>query len=253
MIGWLAGVMDIPAPMLALVALAIVVGAFVQGISGLGLGLIAAPVLIAVDPRIGPGPLLAMSIPLSAFMMRREFGAIDRQGLALSLTGRFAGSILAGFLIAWLSVSAYELMFGLFILTAVILSLLGLRIERTPRNLLSAGVTSGIMGTLTGAGSPTIALIYQRSDGSTVRATLSAFFLASAFFSLLVIIAAGKMEMRQWALCLAGLPLMLIGYVLSNLVVRQISNDKVRLFVLGLAGASSLMLIVRAGLGLMKE
>lgn len=244
---------DLGWPMLAAVSLAILVGAFVQGMSGLGLGLVAAPVLIAVDPRIGPGPLLAIAILLSAFMMRREFGAIDRQGLALSLVGRVGGSLVAGLVIAWLSVTAYELIFGVFILAAVLLSVLGLRVERTPWNLVSAGFTSGIMGTLTGAGSPTIALIYQRSDGATVRATLSAFFLASSLISLAVLIGVGKMEARQWALTALCLPVMLVGFGLSNLVVKHLADAKIRWFVLGLAGSSSLLLIIRALIGLMEE
>ena len=100
MAGWIVQTINLSWPMLMAAALAILVGAFVQGISGLGLGLVAAPVLIAIDPAIGPGPLLAISILLSTFVMKREFGSIDRQGLALSLVGRILGSIAAGFVFA---------------------------------------------------------------------------------------------------------------------------------------------------------
>ncbi len=248
----IAGLIGLSGPMLAVAAAAVLAGAFIQGMSGLGLGLVAAPVLIAIDPAIGPGPLLAVSLLLSAFMMKREFGAIDREGLALSLVGRVLGSIVAGMVFALLSVTAYELLFGLFILSAVILSLLGLRVERTPWHLVSAGFTSGIMGTLTGSGSPTIALIYQRSDGPTVRATLSAFFLASAAISLVVLIAVGKMGERQWVMTVAGLPIMCVGFALSNLAVKRLSNAHVRWFVLGLAGCSAVLLIVRATIGILE-
>ncbi len=241
---------DLSLPMFVLAGLAILAGSFIQGLSGLGLGLVAAPVLIIIDPRIGPGPLLAIAILLSAVMMKREFGAIDREGLAISLVGRVAGSIVAGFIFAWLTVEAYELLFGIFILTAVALSVLGLRVERTPWHLLSAGFTSGIMGTLTGSGSPTIALIYQRADGPTVRATLSAFFLASSIISLAVLIVANKMGPQQWALTFLFLPVMYIGFAFSNVMVKRLPNDKVRWFVLALAGSSSVLLIARGVIGL---
>ncbi len=233
-------------PMLALAALAIFAGALVQGLSGLGLGLVAGPVLVAIDPRIGPGPLLAIAFLMSGIMVWREFGAIDRGGLALSLGGRAAGSAVAAVIYAWLTVTAYELIFGITILAAEVLSVVGLRIERTPWNLVSAGFTSGIMGTLTGAGSPTIALIYQRSDGPTVRATLSAFFLASSAISLAVLLAVGKVGPRQWAFTAFSLPVMLLGLGLAGRLVKRLSNRNVRWFVLGLSGASALLLIVRA-------
>lgn len=229
-----------------IIAFAVLIGAFVQGLSGLGLGLVAAPVLIALDPEMGPAPLLACAILLSGSMMVREFGSIDRQGLAYSLVGRVFGSIAAGAVYARLSVTVYELLFGLLIIGAVILSVAGLRVRRTPRNLVSAGFTSGIMGTLTSAGSPTIALIYQRSDGATVRATLSAFFLASSIISLTVLIAIGKFGTKQLVASVVFLPTMLIGFALSSLLVKRLSNEWVRWFVLGLSGSSSLFLVGKA-------
>lgn len=232
--------------MFALATLAVLAGALVQGASGVGLGLVAAPALMIIDPQLGPGPLLVLAFLLSAVMIKREFGAIDRQGLALSMCGRVAGSVVAGAIYALLPLSVYELLFGLLILGAVGLSLLGLKVERTPWNLVSAGFTSGIMGTLTSAGSPTMALVYQRSGGATIRATLAAFFLFSSAFSLMVLFMIDKFGAKQLLASLFFLPSMLVGFWLSSHIVARASNEGVRWLVLGLSGASSLLLVGKA-------
>src|SRR5690349_13243676 len=47
-----------------LTGLAVLVGATVQSSTGLGLGLVAAPVLTALDPSLMPGSILAISAVL---------------------------------------------------------------------------------------------------------------------------------------------------------------------------------------------
>lgn len=226
--------------------LAVLAGAVVQGASGVGLGQVAAPVLMMIDPNMGPGPLLLLAFLLSLVMVFREFGAIDRRGLGLSMIGRVAGSVLAGGLYALLPLSIYEMLFGLMILGAVFLSVAGMRVERTPFNLVSAGFTSGVMGTLTSAGSPAMALIYQRSDGPTIRATLSAFFLLSSAVSILVLIAVGKFGVPQISASIVFVPTVMAGLWLSNAVVKRIDNARMRAVVLTVSGVAAVVLIARA-------
>jgi uncharacterized membrane protein YfcA len=147
----------------ALACIAVLAGAVVQGASGVGLGMVAAPVLVMLDPRIGPGPMLVLAMVMSGIMLRREHAGVDRTGLALTLAGRVVGSILAGYAYVFLSGAWYSLIFGVLILMGVGMSLLGYEVPRTAPRLLLAGGFSGVMGTLTSAGSPAIALVYQRA------------------------------------------------------------------------------------------
>jgi uncharacterized membrane protein YfcA len=87
----------------ALACIAVLAGAVVQGASGVGLGMVAAPVLVMLDPRIGPGPMLVLAMVMSGIMLRREHAGVDRTGLALTLAGRVVGSILAGYAYVFLS------------------------------------------------------------------------------------------------------------------------------------------------------
>lgn len=225
---------------------AVLAGAIVQGASGVGLGLVAAPALVFIDPHIGPGPMLVLTMLISAIMLWREHGAVDRAGLGLTLTGRMIGSVLAGFVYALLSGIWYGLIFGVLILVGVLMSIAGYEVPRTPGRMIFAGICSGVMGTLTSAGSPAIALVYQRAGGEVVRSTLSAFFFFSSAISLLVLFGTGKFSFGQALGSLSLVPALLIGFWLSGHVVARASARTVRQLVLGVSSFSALLLIGRA-------
>lgn len=230
----------------ALACLAVLAGAVVQGASGVGLGLVAAPVLIFIDPHIGPGPMLVLALLTSALMLTRERGGIDRYGLGMTLSGRAVGSIIAGFAYAWLSGSSYALIFGILILIGVGMSVAGYEMPRTPGRLIFAGVCSGIMGTLTSAGSPAIALVYHKAGGDVVRSTLAAFFFVSSALSLAILFATGKFTLQQALASLLLVPAMLVGVWLSGHVIRHASSATTRLVVLCVSAGSAAVLIVKA-------
>lgn len=229
-----------------LASVAVLAGAVMQGTSGIGLGMVAAPVLIFIDPHIGPGPLLILAAVISAVMFRRERQAVDRPGLALTLVGRVIGSGVAGAFYAMLPVSYYGLVFGILILAGVLLSVLGYEVKHSPGRLIFAGACSGVMGTLTSVGGPAIALVFQRAGGAVVRATLSAFFFFSSLISIAVLFATGKFTIEAAAASLLLVPAMFIGFAMSGYLIARLPPAATRRLVLGVSAASAILLIVRA-------
>ena len=61
-----------------------------QASVGIGLSLIAAPVLMLIDRALVPGPLLTSSIVLGVLMALRDRDAIDTYHLRFALLGRVA-------------------------------------------------------------------------------------------------------------------------------------------------------------------
>lgn len=227
-------------------ALAIFVGAIVQGTTGLGFGMIAAPILLFINPIFVPGPLLLLALLLSSMVAIREWQAVDWRGLSFALAGRIAGSVLAGFTIAVIPLLVYELIFGLMVLAAVMLSAAGWSVQPSNGNLVTAGFASGYMGTLTSIGAPPIALAYQRGKGPVVRATLSVFLVIGAAVSITVLIAVDKFPANQMLLTLAFLPALLAGFWVSNWVVPRLHGRLVRYSVLALSAVSAFILISKS-------
>lgn len=233
-------------PDLLFAGLTVFAGALVQGCTGAGLGMVAAPILLLINPLFVPGPLLALGVLLCVMICVREWQSIDRRGLSIALVGRIAGSIFAGCTFSLLSIAGYDLLFGILVLGAVLLSNTGWRARPTVSNLLTAGTVSGFMGTLTTIGSLPIVLVYQHDAPATIRSTIAAYLALGASFSLAVLATVGKFGSAQILTSLLFLPPMAAGFWISNHVIPHMNPTRTRRAVLGVAGASAIVLISKA-------
>lgn len=226
--------------------LAIFAGALVQGATGLGFGMIAAPILMIINPIFVPGPLLVLAMLVSCLIALREWRAIDWGGLSVATGGRIVGTLLAGFTIAVIPLSVYGLIFGFMVLIAVLLSAQGWKVMPSSRNLAVAGVASGYMGTLTSIGAPPMALAYQNKAGPVIRSTLAMFFVIGAAISVATLIFVGNFSPDQFFISLAFLPALLIGFWVSGWMVPRVKGRFVRYSVLSLSALTSLILVIKS-------
>ena len=74
-----------------MLGLAAVLGAFVQAVVGLGMGLVAAPVVGILAPALVPALPLWLALLISGLMLARERAHIDWRSLAWALPGRVPG------------------------------------------------------------------------------------------------------------------------------------------------------------------
>lgn len=120
-------------------ALAVAVGAWVQGSVGFGSALVAAPVLALLAPQLVPGPLIFSSLGLSFAAAMREHGSIDRRGVLLSSLGRLPGVVLGGAALAWAGhFGQKQLVEGLVLMPAMVL---GFALSGSSRSYLDQGRT----------------------------------------------------------------------------------------------------------------
>lgn len=224
---------------------AVVVGAWLQGSLGFGLGLVGAPVLVLLDARLVPGPLLAIGVILALLLALRERTSLDASGIRWAVVGRVPGSVLGALAVAALADRWLAGLFAMAVLFAVALSALGLSVAPTPRNLLIAGVASGAMGTATSVGGPPVALVYQRSGGPELRASLSAFMVFGATISLASLVAFGEFDRTDLGVSLLLVPGVLVGFGLSRWTKELLDRGYMRPAVLVFASASAVSILVR--------
>lgn len=230
-------------------ALAVAVGAWVQGSVGFGSALVAAPVLALLAPQLVPGPLIFSSLGLSFAAAMREHGSIDRRGVLLSSLGRLPGVVLGGAALAWLSTETMGLVFGTVVLVGVALSVSGLRVAMTTGNLLGTGFLSGVMGTMTSIGGPPIALLYQHSDGPALRSTLNATFTLGSLMSLPALAWAGHFGQKQLVEGLVLMPAMVLGFALSGSSRSYLDQGRTRAAVLAVAALSAAAVLLKPLVG----
>lgn len=233
----------------ALLAIAVTAGALVQGSVGLGLGLIAAPVAMLLEPALMPGLLLWLASGYPVLTLAREWRNADWRGLGWAFAGRLPATAVGVWIVSAVSVRALGALVGAMVLVAVVLTARLVRLPQRGWTLAGAGVISGVSGTATSISGPPLALVYQHDQGPRVRATLAVFFLGGGLLSLAGLGAAGELEMRQAVTALALAPCLAVGLALSAPVQRHVDAGHTRTAVLTVCTVSALALIGRSLLG----
>lgn len=230
---------------IVLANLALLAGSCLQGIAGYGIGTLAAPLLFLISPELVPAPLVLNALMLTVFMLLRNRAALQVREVRFAIGGGVAGTILAGITLMLISPKGFELVFGMLILTGVLLSVGGLQPALNDRNSILAGAASTYMGTITAVGGPPIALIYQNQKGPLVRANMSAFFLVASFFSLAALVASGYLKHRELQLFAVTFPGVLMGFVLSGKLVNRMPFAGLRPIILTIAALAGIAALIR--------
>jgi len=231
---------------LVLMSLAVLVAAFVQGATGVGFALIAAPVIGLVRPELLPVCVLVLMLPLNLYVAWRERGAIDGTGARWITGGRVAGTAGGLWVLAALSAGQLSLFVGASTVAAALVTLLMPAFSPGRGAFVGAGLVTGITETATGIGGPPLALVYQHQPAPTMRSTIALCFLLGELVSLAVLLATGRVGLSQLQAAALLLPALVVGAVLSRLVHRRVNGRLLRIFVQVFAIVSGLVLLVKA-------
>ncbi|MDA8370348.1 MAG: sulfite exporter TauE/SafE family protein [Nocardiopsaceae bacterium] len=231
---------------LVIAGTAVLLGAIVQSSVGLGLGLVAAPVVAFLDPALIPGAMLITTSVLPVFSLMAEWRHIDWRGLAWAIPGRILGSAAGVWVVASLAPELLGAAVGAMVLVAAGLSIRSIRVRVTPASLLTAGAVSGMTGTATSIGGPPIALLYQHETGPRVRATLAGFFLFGVGVSLLLLAVGGQLHEEEVRAGLWLIPFVVAGFLVGRPLRRAVDAGKMRVALLSVVTASGLVLLVRS-------
>lgn len=222
----------------------VAVGAMIQGSLGFGLGLVSAPALALIDATFIPGPLLLVGVAVTLTVFLRERGAVDWKGMKWAIFGRVIGTIAGGWAVVAFSKDAVIVLVAVLVLAGVLMTSIGWKIKTNRITLSTAGVVSGIMGTLTSVGGPPMALVYQRETAQKLRATLAGFFLVGATFSLLTLAVSGGMSQHDFVLGALMLPGYVIGMIANRWASKFLDKGYSRVAVLSFSALSSIVLLL---------
>jgi len=228
-----------------LVALAVGVGALVQGSIGFGSNLVAVPVLALANPEALPATLTLVVVPLVIAMAVREHHAVDRTGVTWITIGRIPGTALGAWVVAVVSGATLSVLLGASVLLAVGLTAFSRPVRVNRVSTTTAGFASGVMGTATAIGGPPMALLYQHHEGAVLRSTLALAFAFGTALSIAGLVAADAVHLWHLALAAALLPALGLGLALSRLVVGRLEGRWLRPAVLSFAAATAVLAIIR--------
>jgi uncharacterized membrane protein YfcA len=222
------------------------IGGFVQSVVGLGMGLVAAPVVGLLAPSLVPALPLWLALLISGLMLAGERAHIDWRALAWALPARVPGTVVGAWLVIRFSEGQIGIALALMTLVAVAVAARATHVPVTPATLVAAGLAAGVTGTATSIGGPSIALLFQREAPAVMRATLSVFFFGGVILSLIGLALSGSLGVQSWQVALLLAPGVVAGMVAGRAARDRLPRDAFRAGVLIVCTASALALLVRS-------
>lgn len=242
-------ILGVDAGVVVILAVVLVLGAAIQGLVGLGLGLVAAPVVTILDPSLMPELMLVLATLLPLITLIRSHDEIDWRGLGWVLPARIPGTAVGVLFLAVFSDRAVGIAVALMVLLAVVLSLTPLEVPVRPVTLATAGLVAGAAGTATSIGGPPVALLYQHRSPAQIRSTLAVMFTLGAGMSLVGIWLGGRFELDTLLLALLLTPSLAVGAWVGGRVRGRVPDHGIRYAVLAVCAASALVLLIRSLIG----
>lgn len=250
--------MTLSAAVIAGVGLALAFGATMQRISGMGMGLIAAPILSLllgpVDGVIMVNAIAVVNAVMTTFGMRRD---IDWRRAAPIAAALVIGVVPGAVIVARMSTDFLLVLVGALLLVALSVVTLGKRyVPRVEGTLpaVIAGAVGGFMNTLAGVAGPAITVYAQaaRWDQRMYAATLQPIFVVGGILSFAGKQLSGAADITAipgllWATTLLALA---VGIVAGKKLAPHVPAAKARRIALGLAFFGGATALVRGIVGL---
>ena len=231
--------------MLMLMALSVLVAAFTQSATGMGFALIVVPVFGLLAPSLLPGGLLLMMLPLNAYIAWRERKAIDFGGVKWITAGRAAGTFGGLWVLVAIPLTYLNWMIGVSTIVAALVTMAAPAFAPGRRAFIASGLFTGVTETATGIGGPPLAMVFQHSPVSTLRASVALSFLIGEVISLGVLAASGRMPLSPLMQLLWLMPALAAGVAASNAIHQRINARALRVSVLVFAIVSGAFILLR--------
>lgn len=229
-----------------LASIVVFAGSMLQAVTGFGFAMFAAPLLAAISPELVPGPVLLLTLIFTMGVIWREWKNVDWPGVGWILLGRLPSTLLAVLVMGYISRETTTVVFAIFVLSGVAISLTPVRIAPSAPALVITGGLAGFFGTITSIGAPPLALIYQHQKGSTVRGTLAVNIVVGCAFSLAMLVAFGNLGRKDLVEASALVPASMIGLFASSLIVTRVNDAILRRLLLAIVALAALFVLWRS-------
>lgn len=223
----------------------IIVASVLQGITGFGSALIAAPLLLLVlDKTTSVISLSFVSIALNAFLFIAIKYPLDKKTLYRIILPSLLGLPFGIFVLRHLDISILRILAGLLsIVFAVLLFGKSFQIKRTRLVRMLSGFFSGVLHTSIGVSGPPVVLLLARenTEKNEMRRTLALLFFIMSVASIILFFFTKDLTQKAINFGIYGIPAAFLGAYIGNLISKKVSQKQ---FILSVFILISITIIV---------
>ncbi len=246
---------DLSVGAIAAIAGAIVFAAVLRGFTGFGFALAAVPLVsLAISPRQAVPMVILQQLLLGLVDGVRAWRDCDRRSVLQLAAGSVIGVPAGIIALDLMPGTVTRMAIAFIVLAAIVLLWKPRRLPFTPgaRTAASAGFIAGLFNGLAAMpGPPAIAYyLLTDTDPRKVRASLMAFFLATAVIAAPGTWAAGLLDLDTAILALLGLPLVLGGGHVGNRLFLRYGAGSYRPIALLTLAAAAIAILLREAIRL---
>jgi len=242
---------------LAVFLLSVLVGSYVQAVTGFAMGMIVIAVMVGahlVDVPLIAAVASLLSLSNVVIALRGQLHHVHLRLFGWLALGQLSAIWLGVALLDYLNVSALwilEVLLGAFTALGGLSMLLRpeakTRVSR-PWACFSAGVGAGVVGGLFSASGPVMGWFNYRQplEVAEIRATLFGCFAVSTATRTLVVGVDGGLTQDVWLLTLLGLPVVVFGTWVGRELAPPVSSEVMKRLAFGMLVSMGVWILVNA-------
>ncbi|MBP1970966.1 putative membrane protein YfcA [Virgibacillus natechei] len=226
----------------------ILIASILQTSTGFGFSIVATPFLLLLfDPREAVQINLILSLVISCSLIMKIRKDIDVGMVKRLVHGSIVGLPIGIVVFLVMDMTLLKLGVGVLILLLSLLLVLNFRIAQTMRRDVTIGGVAGGLTTSIGMPGPPVLLYFSGTNTTKekLRGTILAFYLFVYFVSLLIQVSFAGTSKEIWLSSVAGLPLVIIGLVLGQVMFKRINQRFFRLLTYVLLFFSGIYLLIQ--------
>lgn len=219
-------------------------GAIVQGSVGVGLSLVAAPALVAIDPTFIPGPLLIVGQVVGIRHIIVEGRHTDWRAVRNALWGLPVGLVAGLAVFELVPEKVRTVLIGALVAASALVLLAGFRLRQTRRTEIGGGLTCSFGAMAASLPGAPLAICFSEMSPPTLRSTSSVYIGIVGGAGIGLLAARGNFGIHELKLIGYALPGMFIGLGISRWVRPMLDRSWFRPAVLTVALGGGLALII---------
>ena len=216
---------------MTLLLAAVLTGAILQRVSGIGFAMVVAPfTIIAIGPLQGIVLVQLCGVASAAFVLTRVIKFVDWRAYKSLLPGSAIGIVFGGFISACLPTGPAQIVSAFIVILTLATSIVIGRIRHVPQSgklMTAAGGAAGTMTVLAGVGGAALTALQQatRWEHRSFVATLQPYFMTLSTGTVIakLIATPGAWPDLSLITWLGIVAMMVVGIVTGGVLVRWLS------------------------------